>query len=73
MSIAVPRPPDRDGPDGKRAIWFVVRPDREQLVELARLFDGGQLRAIVSATVPLAEGRGAYGPAAPNTARERSC
>jgi NADPH:quinone reductase-like Zn-dependent oxidoreductase len=62
VSIAVPRPPDREGPDGQRAIWFVVRPDREHLVELGRLFDSGQLRAIVSAIVPLAEGRGAYGP-----------
>jgi NADPH:quinone reductase-like Zn-dependent oxidoreductase len=62
VSIAVPRPPDREGPDGKRAIWFVVRPDREQLVELGRLFDGGQVRAIVAAIVPLAKGRGAYGP-----------
>jgi NADPH:quinone reductase-like Zn-dependent oxidoreductase len=62
VSIAVPRPPDREGVDGQRAIWFVVRPDRDELVELGRLFDGGQLRAIVSAIVPLAEGRGAYGP-----------
>jgi NADPH:quinone reductase-like Zn-dependent oxidoreductase len=62
VSIAVPRPPDRAGPEGQRAIWFVVRPDREQLVELGRLFDGGQVRAIMSAVVPLADGRGAYGP-----------
>jgi NADPH:quinone reductase-like Zn-dependent oxidoreductase len=62
VSIAVPRPPGREGPDGRRAIWFVVRPDREQLVELGRLFDGGQVRAIVSAIVPLAKGREVYGP-----------
>jgi NADPH:quinone reductase-like Zn-dependent oxidoreductase len=62
VSIAVPRPPDREGPDGRRAIWFVVRPDREQLIELGRLFDGGQLRAIVSEIVPLTNGREVYGP-----------
>lgn len=62
VSIAVPRPPEREGPAGRRAIWFVVRPDRAQLDELSRLLDGGQLRPIVSDVVPLAEGREAYGP-----------
>jgi NADPH:quinone reductase-like Zn-dependent oxidoreductase len=62
VSIAVPRPPDRESVDGRQAIWFVVRPDREQLMEIGRLIDAGLLRPIVSAVVPLANGRDAYGP-----------
>ena len=34
VSIAVPRPPEREADDGRRAIWFVVEPDREQLREI---------------------------------------
>jgi NADPH:quinone reductase-like Zn-dependent oxidoreductase len=61
VSIAVPRPPDREPVDDRRAIWFVVRPDRGQLIEVGRLIDAGRLRPIVSAELPLAEGHEAYG------------
>ncbi len=61
VSIAVPRPPDREPVDDRRAIWFVVQPDRGQLIEIGRLIDAGQVRPIVSAEVPLADGHEAYG------------
>jgi NADPH:quinone reductase-like Zn-dependent oxidoreductase len=61
VSIAVPRPPERETRDGRRAIWFVVEPNRAQLIEIGGLIDGGQIRPIVSAVLPLAEGREAYG------------
>ena len=61
VSIAVPRPPERETRDGRRTIWFVVEPNRAQLIDIARLVDGGHLRPIVSAVIPLAEGRAAYG------------
>jgi len=64
VSIAVPRPPDRDEVDGRRAIWFVVRPDVRQLVEIGRLLDAGLVRSIVSDVLPLARGAEAYGPGA---------
>ena len=64
VSIAVPRPPDRDEVDGRRAIWFVVRPDVEQLVEIGRLLEAGLVRSIVSDVLPLARGAEAYGPGA---------
>ena len=41
VSIAVPRPPEREAVDGRRAIWFVVELDREQLREIGRLIDAG--------------------------------
>jgi NADPH:quinone reductase-like Zn-dependent oxidoreductase len=62
VSIAVPRPPEREPVDDRRAIWFIVRPDPEQLREIGRLIDDGHVRPIVSAVVPLTDGRGAYGP-----------
>ena len=62
VSIAVPRPPDRETVDDRRAIWFVVRPDRGQLIEIGRLIDAGRVRPIVSGELPLAEGHEAYGP-----------
>ncbi|MGW4928771.1 NADP-dependent oxidoreductase [Agromyces sp. NPDC004153] len=64
VSIAVPRPPERDDGDGRLAIWFVVRPDVGQLVEIGRLLDAGLVRSIVSDVLPLARGAEAYGPAA---------
>ena len=62
VSIAVPRPPDRESVDDRQAIWFVVKPDRGQLIEIGGLIDAGALRPIVSATLPLARGGEAYGP-----------
>jgi NADPH:quinone reductase-like Zn-dependent oxidoreductase len=62
VSIAVPRPPEREPRDGRRAIWFVVEPNRAQLVEIGGLIDGGHVRPIVSSVLPLARGREAYGP-----------
>jgi NADPH:quinone reductase-like Zn-dependent oxidoreductase len=61
VSIAVPRPPDRETSDGRRAIWFVVQPNRRQLIEIAGLVDHGHIRPIVSEVLPLARGREAYG------------
>ena len=62
VSIAVPRPPDREAVDGRQAIWFVVKPDRGQLIEIGGLIDAGRLRPIVSAVLPLAIGGDVYGP-----------
>jgi NADPH:quinone reductase-like Zn-dependent oxidoreductase len=64
VSIAVPRPPERESDDGRRAIWFIVRRDRGQLSEIGRLIDAGHVRPIVSALLPLAEGPSAYGSSA---------
>ena len=62
VSIAVPRPPNREAGDGRKAIWFVVKSDREQLGEIGRLIDAGLVRPIISAVVPLAKGGQSYGP-----------
>jgi NADPH:quinone reductase-like Zn-dependent oxidoreductase len=63
VSIAVPRPPDREPVDRRQAIWFVVRPDAEQLREIGGLIDAGDIRPIVSEVLPLDRGGEVYGRA----------
>lgn len=43
-----------------RSVYFVVVPDRAELVELARRADAGTLRPVVGGVVPLADGRAAF-------------
>jgi NADPH:quinone reductase-like Zn-dependent oxidoreductase len=45
---------------GVRSVFFVVEPDRVELATLARRIDAGELRPIVGAVLPLAEGRKAF-------------
>jgi len=42
------------------ATYFVVEPDREQLLELAALVDAGELRPEVDSVFPLTEARAAF-------------
>ena len=43
-----------------RDAFFIVEPNRAQLVEVARLIDAGELRPIVGNVFPLAEASRAY-------------
>jgi NADPH:quinone reductase-like Zn-dependent oxidoreductase len=45
---------------GMRAIFFIVEPDRQQLIEIGRLIDTEQLRPLVAAVYPLEQARAAY-------------
>jgi NADPH:quinone reductase-like Zn-dependent oxidoreductase len=47
-------------PDGMTAVYFIVKPDRGQLVELARLADAGEIRPAVDAVFELADARAAF-------------
>ena len=48
-----------------RAAYFIVEPSRTQLVEIARLIDGGAVRPVVGAVFPLAEAAGVSAQACP--------
>lgn len=48
-----------DEPSGD-GVFFVVEPNREQLVELAALVDSGELRSLVDSVFPLADARAAF-------------
>ena len=53
-------------PENGRAIFFVVEPDRSQLIELAERLRDGRLTSNVGAVRPLAEAPAAFGPNAPH-------
>jgi NADPH:quinone reductase-like Zn-dependent oxidoreductase len=54
VSVAEEPPAELEG------TYFVVEPNREQLVELARLVDAGRLRPSIDAVFPLKDARAAF-------------
>lgn len=56
---AGPRQPEATA-HGVRVAWFIVKPNRNQLTEIADLIDAGQVRVVVEAVLPLSEARQAY-------------
>jgi NADPH:quinone reductase-like Zn-dependent oxidoreductase len=60
LVTAVGGVPEGERRDDARWIFFVVEADRSTLVELARSIDAGELRPVVSAVFPLAQGRQAF-------------
>jgi len=56
--VALPAP--RAEGRGPRGLFFVVEPNRRQLDELGRRIVAGELRPVVGAVVPLAEGVAAF-------------
>ena len=60
--ITLGAPPDQEaaGRHKVQATFFVVEPDAAELARLAELADAGRLRAVISQTFPLAEGRQAF-------------
>ena len=60
VSVAAEPPREAAAERGISAVYFVVEPNREQLVEIARLADGGDLRPAIDEVFPLAEARAAF-------------
>jgi NADPH:quinone reductase-like Zn-dependent oxidoreductase len=52
--------PEKAREYGVRGVFFIVKPNRAQLIEIARLIDDDSLRPIVEATFPLAMAREAF-------------
>lgn len=57
--VTIVEPPQATPPGG-RAVFFVVEPDRSQLVEIARRVRAGALRPFVGDVVPLEEAAAAF-------------
>jgi NADPH:quinone reductase-like Zn-dependent oxidoreductase len=49
---------------GVRFVWFVVEPNRDELIQIGALIDVGQLRPIIDTVFPLVQARQAYEQAA---------
>jgi NADPH:quinone reductase-like Zn-dependent oxidoreductase len=47
-------------PEGVDAVYFVVQPNRQQLIELARLVDAGELRPALDSVFPLSDAPAAF-------------
>src|SRR5215471_14353803 len=60
VSLPEPIPKGEAEAHGQRGVFFIVRPDREQLGRLATLIDSGAVRPVIAQTVPLAEAREAF-------------
>jgi NADPH:quinone reductase-like Zn-dependent oxidoreductase len=61
MAVSVvDQPPVRIDGRGPRGLLFVVEPNRTQLSDLGRRIDAGELRPVVGAMVPLAQGGAAF-------------
>jgi NADPH:quinone reductase-like Zn-dependent oxidoreductase len=60
--VTIAEPP-RIEPDGGRAIFFIVEPDRRQLVDLEQRLRDGRLRPLVGAVFSLAQAVSAFDPA----------
>jgi NADPH:quinone reductase-like Zn-dependent oxidoreductase len=60
VSVAEPPSEEAAAARGITAGYFVVAPNRGQLVELAGLIDGGELRPTVDRVFPLADARAAF-------------
>jgi NADPH:quinone reductase-like Zn-dependent oxidoreductase len=58
--VSVAEEPPAAGSERVRAMYFIVEPNREQLVELAKLADRGELRPTIDEVFALAEARIAF-------------
>src|SRR5262249_16736227 len=45
---------------GRRGVFFIVHPDREQLGRIAVLIDSVAIRPVIAETIPLAKARQAF-------------
>src|SRR5215467_4463320 len=61
LSLVSPRPSfaEAKGYD-VRPVWFVVQPNREQLIQIGALIDAGKVRPIIDTVLPLSQARQAY-------------
>src|SRR6266568_4274007 len=61
VSVVSPRPSFAEAKaHGVRPVWFIVEPNREQLIQIGDLIDTGQIRPIIETVLPLSQARQAY-------------
>jgi len=61
VSVVSPRPSFAEAKGSAvRPVWFVVEPNREQLIQISALIDAGRIRPIIETVLPLSQARPAY-------------
>lgn len=60
VSLPEPIPEGEAAAHGRRGVFFIVKPDREQLGNIATLIDSGAVRPVIAETIPLANARQAF-------------
>src|SRR6266496_2695950 len=61
VSVVSPRPSFEEAKaHGVRPVWFVVEPNRQQLIQIGALIDAGQVRPIIETILPLSQASQAY-------------
>jgi len=60
VTVVGTAPADQAVRYGVRGVYFIVKPSREELIDIADLIDVGKLRPIIGATYPLEKARDAF-------------
>jgi NADPH:quinone reductase-like Zn-dependent oxidoreductase len=61
VSVVSPRPSFAEAKaHDVRPVWFIVEPNREQLIQIGALIDAGRIRPIIETVLPLSQARQAY-------------
>jgi NADPH:quinone reductase-like Zn-dependent oxidoreductase len=62
LLVSVFSPPAQEQAEahGVRAVFFIVQPNRAELIQIGNLIDAGQLRPVIEAVYPLSEARQAF-------------
>jgi NADPH:quinone reductase-like Zn-dependent oxidoreductase len=60
VSVATPPSAEEAEAHGVRPVWFIVEPNRAQLIQLGALIDAGRIRPIIDTVYPLSQARQAY-------------
>jgi NADPH:quinone reductase-like Zn-dependent oxidoreductase len=69
VSVAAEPSPEKAKEFGVRALYFIVEPNRTQLMEIAHLIDAGKIRPILDTVLPLDQARQAFERGLSNHAR----
>ena len=61
VSVVSPQPSFEEAKvHGVRPVWFVVEPNRAQLIQIGALIDAGRIRPIIETVLPLSQASQAY-------------
>jgi NADPH:quinone reductase-like Zn-dependent oxidoreductase len=60
ITLPAPAPADKAKQFGVESIFFIVEPNRRELIEIGRLIDSGKLKIIVAEVLPLRKAREAF-------------